>query len=74
MGGSSSHSVSETIKKNQEYISEMNKIKVRDLWIYRNFASIINGQTVLTSFDFITSHVIRRRIHNTNFNLYDAGF
>lgn len=30
MGGSSSHSVSETIKKNQEYISDMNKIKVRD--------------------------------------------
>lgn len=35
MGNSSSHSVSETIKKNQEYISEMNKIKVRDCcrWI-----------------------------------------
>lgn len=39
MGNSSSHSVSETIKKNQEYISEMNKIKVRDndLWINVNF-------------------------------------
>lgn len=29
MGNSSSHSVSQTIKKNQEYISDMNKIKVR---------------------------------------------
>lgn len=52
MGNSSSHSVSETIKKNQEYISEMNKIKViiNDLQIYLlTLFEMVNVE--LTSFD-----------------------